>query len=328
MAGLFLLIKALNNKNIFMAKGSEIRKDYLLDKYVVITPGRAARPRDIKEKTVTKENRQDCPFCPKNIDKKLVRDRIDNPRTNSWSVLDIKNKYPAVSRNNNKAYGTQEVIIETPYHEKHLSELSLQQIENLLSMYQERTKKIAEDKKIEYILCFKNEGSKAGASITHSHSQVFATHIVPEDLKAEIRAIQKHKIENKECPYCAIVKKEMKSKRRIIEDKYTACFTPYASEFHYEAWILPKRHIDNISLLKKVELRSLAKALKYILDKIERLGLSYNYFLHNVVSSTDQHLYIKIQPRDSVWAGVELGSGLVINSMPPEEAAKFYRKQQ
>lgn len=308
-----------------MAKKSEIRKDYLLNKYVIITPGRATRPRDIKEKTVTEKGNKDCPFCPENIDKKMVRDRIDGSRQNHWSVLSLKNKYPAVSKNNNRAYGTQEVVVETPYHGEDLSELNLQQLENLLSIYKNRTQKISEDKKIEYILCFKNKGSKAGASIAHAHSQIFATHIVPEDLKTEIWAIQKYKQKNGTCPYCDIIKREMKTKRRIFENEHIACFAPYASEFHYEAWMLPKRHVDNIALLKRTELKSLAKTLKFVLGKIRKLGLSYNYFLHNVVSSTDQHLYIKIQPRDSIWAGIELGSGLVINSISPEKAAKFYR---
>ena len=66
--------------------------------------------------------------------------------------------------------------------------------------------------------------------------------------------------------------------------------------------------------------------MKKILKKLHSLGLSYNYFMHQAVSNKDQHFYIKIQPRDSVWAGVELGSGLVINSVPPEVAAEFYRE--
>jgi len=61
------------------------------------------------------------------------------------------------------------------------------------------------------------------------------------------------------------------------------------------------------------------------LVKMQTLDLSFNYFLHNVISDKTQHLYLKIQPRDSIWAGVELGSGLVINSVSPEAAAKYLR---
>jgi UDPglucose--hexose-1-phosphate uridylyltransferase len=193
-------------------------------------------------------------------------------------------------------------------------------------MYTKRTKDLMKNKKLDYILCFKNQGSKAGASIIHAHSQVFATSIVPPELQVEALIVNHYKAEHKTCPYCDIIKKEMKSKRKIFEDKNVAVFTPYASEYHYEVWIFPKRHVDNITLLKPTELKSFATALKLILGKLHTIDLSFNMFLHNVVSNKDQHLYLKIQPRDSVWAGVELGSGLIINSVSPELAAKFYRK--
>jgi UDPglucose--hexose-1-phosphate uridylyltransferase len=304
---------------------SEIRKSYLLNKYVIITPGRAARPRDIKEKTVVKKMKT-CPFCPQNINQANITDWL--PTTNSrknWQVLTVKNAFPAVELKNKKAYGSQEVIIETPNHTEDLSDLEEMQIEKILEMYTRRTKAMAKNKKIKYILCFKNQGSKAGASIVHAHSQVFSTAIIPPELIEEEKAVKKYQTKTGRCPYCDIIKKEMRGKRKIFADQYVAAFAPYASEYHYEAWIFPKRHLDNITLLNPDELKSFAKILKKILTKMQRLGLSFNYFLHNVTSDKNQHLYLKIQPRDSVWAGVELGSGIVINSVSPETAAKYLK---
>jgi len=308
-------------------KKSEIRKAYLLNKYVIITPGRLKRPRDIKEQTII-ERTKPCPFCAENINKNNILDKISaqDDKKKNWQVLSIKNIFPAVTIDNKKAYGAQEVILETPVHAKELADLEEFNIEQVLKMYARRTKALAKNKKIDYILCFKNQGSKAGASIVHAHSQVFATNIVPPDIHEELGLTQTYKIERGICPYCDIIKKEMKSERKIFEDKHIAAFAPYASEYHYEAWIFPKRHLDNITLLNDMEIKSFAKALKIILTKLQALDLSYNFFLHNVVSSADQHLYVKIQPRDSVWAGVELGSGLVINSISPEAAAKYYQK--
>ena len=301
---------------------SEIRKAYLLNKYVIITPGRALRPRDIKEQTIIKPA-HNCPFCPENVNRKNIIDHIGP--TNNWQVLSIGNVYPAVTLNNKKAYGTQEVIIENPSHIKSLADLTEKEIVNVLKMYAQRTAAIGRNKKIEYILCFKNQGSKSGASIVHSHSQIFATNILPPDIHDELGLMQSYRIEHKTCPYCDIIKKEMKSERRIYEDDFTAAFAPYASEFHYETWIFPKRHLDNITNLNEGEIRSFASTLKNILVKLGELNLSYNFYLHQVASNRDQHLYLKIQPRDNVWGGIELGSGLIINSVPPETAAAFYR---
>ncbi|MCK4554246.1 DUF4931 domain-containing protein, partial [Candidatus Parcubacteria bacterium] len=291
------------------------------------------RPRDIKEQTII-ERTKPCPFCPDRLDKNNVLDEISargesasgKNKGKNWQVISLSNIYPAVTLNNERAYGTQEVIIETPDHVKELAELPEDQIELVLRMYARRTKAIAENKKIDYILCFKNQGSKSGATIVHAHSQIFATQILPPDVHAEMGLAQNYTVKHGVCPYCDIIKKEMKSQRKIFEDKFVAAFAPYASEYHYEAWIFPKRHLDNINRLNKDEFKSFAKALKKILLKLHALDLSFNFFLHNVVSNKNQHFYLKIQPRDSIWAGVELGSGLVINSISPEAAAKYYRE--
>jgi len=301
---------------------SEIRKDYLLNKYVIITPGRALRPRDVNEQTVISRV-SDCPFCPEKINSKNIIDRLDAPE---GEIISLKNLFPAVTLDNDGAYGAQEVIIEAADHKKELHDLSEEQIRRLLMMYARRTEALSKIKKIQYILCFKNQGSKAGASIVHAHSQIFATELIPPDIKKELKISYNYQLTKKTCAYCDIIKKEIKSPRLIYEDKFVVCFAPYASQYHYEAWIFTKRHLDNITKLSHDEITSYAKILKKILSKLNELDLSFNYFLDQVISDSNQHFYLKIQPRDSVWAGVELGSGLVINSVPPEDAAKFYRK--
>ncbi|MFA5317948.1 MAG: galactose-1-phosphate uridylyltransferase [Patescibacteria group bacterium] len=302
---------------------SELRKDYLLNKYVIITPGRAKRPRDISEQTVLHRDKK-CVFCPGNIEKKLIVDKCCGE--NKSPITAIKNKFPAVTLNNKKAYGEQEVIIETAKHGVELGELSIEEIGNVLRMHQKRTAALSKIKKIDYILVFKNNGSKAGASITHAHSQVFATDIIPPDVQEEMTAAEHYHTKHKRNAYADIIKKESKSKRKIFKDKFASAFCPYASQYHYEAWLFPNRFIDNITELNDEEINSFAKALKLILSKLNSIDVSYNFFMHQVISNPNQYFYIKIQPRDSVWAGVELGSGIVINSVSPEEAAKFYRK--
>jgi len=301
---------------------AEIRKSYFLNKYVIITPVRALRPKEMKEKIIV-EPKSKCPFCPKNIAKQNVLDKIGDNK--NWQVLSLKNIFPAVTLDNSSAYGWQEVIIDTPRHNLELSDLDDTQIEKILTMYARRTAIISQNKKVDYILCFKNQGQKAGASLIHSHSQIFASKILPPDIVEELELARKYQARKKTCPYCDILKEEGKSPRKIFVDKNIFAFAPYASEYHYEAWIFTKRHLDNITKLNQDELKSLAHVLKRILLKLQTLNLSYNYFMHQVISNQHQHFYMKIQPRDSVWAGIELGSGLVINSIPPELAAAYYK---
>jgi UDPglucose--hexose-1-phosphate uridylyltransferase len=197
---------------------------------------------------------------------------------------------------------------------------------HLIDIYAERTKAITKDKKIKYILIFKNNGGVAGASLVHAHSQIFATSLLPPHIVDKLARAAAFETQTGQCCYCALVEKEMKSPRKIYSDQHVAAITPYASIYNYEAWILPKRHVDNITMLKDVERESFAKAIKGILMGLNNLQLPYNFYLHQVVTNDDEHLYMRIAPRRDVWAGVELGSRLIINSVAPEEAAAFYRK--
>lgn len=303
----------------------EIRKDYIQEKYVIIAPKRGKRPHDtIKAQDYNKKMDDSCIFCPENL--KNVASLYRKGPKNKWSINVIKNIYPAVSLNNKKAYGQQEVVIETSDHTLELEDLSVTQIADLLEAYSTRTKEISKNKKIEYILIFKNDGGVAGASLKHSHSQIFATNFLPPHLLDKSQRQQAYKIKHNHCVYCDVIAKESKGPRLVYRDKEVVAFTPYASMFNYEVWIMPIAHRDNITELTSPEKKSFAKILKHVLLKIGQLNLPYNFYFHQIINDNDQHLYMKIVPRGSVWAGVEIGSGLIINPIDPDDAAEFYRQ--
>lgn len=312
-----------------MAK-SEIRKDYIQEKYVIISPKRGKRPKDTTNEDILETGKSNsCVFCPGEIEKgnKIVL-TVNKTREKKepWAIKVIENKFPAVSTKNPKAYGVQEVIIETPNHLKEVEDLEIERLTEILKVYAQRTKEISRNKKIDYILIYKNDGGAAGASLRHAHSQIFATQFLPPRLEDKSVRVQLYKLRHGSCVYCDTIKKERKGPRLIWEDKNMIAFCPWASMRNYEVWIMPKRHIDNITGLNDQERVSFAKALKKILKKIDELGMAYNYYFHQVIHDEDQHLYMKIKPRGSVWAGVEIGSGLIINPVSPEDAAKFYKK--
>lgn len=309
---------------------SEIRKDYIQEKYVIIAPKRGKRPHDMeKPKQTEGVKKASCVFCPANIDragKVLLTVKTTNEPKEPWAIKVLANKFPSVSIDNPKAYGQQEVVVETPDHLKEVEDLTVKRLVEILKVYATRTRAIAKDKKIEYILIFKNDGGAAGASLKHAHSQIFATEFLPPHLENKSVRTQLYKLKHGGCVYCDVIKKERRGPRLIWQDKNVIAFCPWAPMHNYEAWIMPKRHLDNITILTQAERMSFAKVLKRILKKINQLGLPYNYYFHQVIYDDDQHLYMKIKPRGSVWAGVEIGSGLIINPISPEEAAKFYRK--
>lgn len=125
-------------------KKSEIRKDYLLDRYVIIAPKRSKRPEQIKEAMVVVSTNS--PFTPANLkkDKRVILDSIGN---GSEQIVVIPNIFPAVTMQNPKARGAQEVIIDTPDPSARLADLSVNHIALLLTMYGRRVKAIMKLKK-------------------------------------------------------------------------------------------------------------------------------------------------------------------------------------
>lgn len=303
-----------------MKKQAQTRYNPITGHSVIFAPKRQQRPNDTK--TTIKNNH--CPFCPENIRRDEISQQL--PPKGVWQAAVKNNLFSALSPNNPRAYGYQEIIIDTRKHQEDFSELSVKQISSVLKLFQLRSQKLKRDKKIHYILCFKNQGKAAGASLRHIHSQIFASSILPPEIIEERNRIKLYQAENNQCPYCQLAINEKTGPRFIWQDNNIVAFSPFASEFPYEAWLVSRRHADNIGLLKSGEIISLAKALKMIAEKLKDLDYDFNFFTHNDLDNPHQHFYLKIQPRPNIWAGVELGSGLIINPILPEAAAKYYRQ--
>ncbi|MDD5039530.1 MAG: DUF4931 domain-containing protein [Patescibacteria group bacterium] len=305
---------------------SEIRIDEIHDRYIIVAPKRSMRPHDVAQHQEVPVKSKDCPFCRETEMMSQPPLYLEGP-DNWWEIKVIKNVFPFVSPGNPKAYGHQEVIIETPHHNKEMAEFSDSHVYRVLKAYAARTKALSRDKKIKYIIIFKNHGGKAGASLVHAHSQILATGFVPSHIINKLARAEEYLIEHGISYYAKLAQTEAKGPRCIMTNKYLTVFCPYASSYNYEVWIVPHRQVDNITLLEEEELKAVAHALKLIIKKVNELGLPYNYYMHQTITEPNEYFYLRICPRRDTWAGVELGSRVVINSVAPEEAAKFYRRR-
>lgn len=310
----------------------ELRKDYILDRWVIISQGRGARPQEFKERAVVSGGGA-CLFCPgqeQNTPSEIGRIEKDG----RWRIRWFPNKFPAVdvsgephARTDNtfftfaSAYGQHELIVETPEHEKQLADLDVEQVKELLGAYGNRIFWLSKDKNIKYVLVFKNHGQKAGTSLVHSHTQVISSNQLPRVVREEVDAARQHG----HCPYCFIIEIEKKSERRCFENEHFVAFAPYASRFNYEVWIFPKNHVKHILQFSDAQLSDLARILLQVLGRIKTLGADYNLFFHYAPDGSDLHFHVEITPRIALWGGFELASGTVINSVSPEDAAAFYR---
>ena len=308
-----------------------IRKDYILDRWVYYAVSRSKRPREFK-KIAIEESGKVCYFCPSN--EHLTPPEIGRLEyKGKWRMRWFLNKFPAVEKKGSAriksrsyfseadSYGLHEVIVETQHHKSQLSDLPVQYIKELLEVCRVRIKELSKLKDIRHVVVFKNHGKDAGTSLVHSHTQVVALAQVPTLVMEEAKAVKKYK----KCPYCAIIKHESKSKRKIFETKNVVVFAPFASRFNYEAWIFVKQHKRAMEELDDKEMKDIASALKMILVKLKKINASYNFFIHHSPENENLHFHIEVTPRIASWAGFELGTGFIINSVLPEDAARFYR---
>jgi len=314
---------------------NELRKDYLLDRWVIIASERAKRPMDFMVKK-SEYPVGVCYFCPGSEDKTPPEiGRLE--KDGKWTVRWFPNKFPATTEKkgnlseglltSNAAYGKHEVIVETPVHEKDFEELTPEEIAGVFDVCAKRISELSRMNGVEYVLVFKNRGRDAGASLAHSHFQVMALSQVPTLVGKEVDASKKYLQENKKCLLCDVLNKELKSERMIHEDKHVGAFAPFASRFPFEAWIMPKRHVKNIGEMTFDEKKSFALAVKKILSALDKMinKPPYNFYLHISPKNEDLHFHMEICPKLSIQAGFELGSDMYINVVPPEDAAKHYK---
>lgn len=305
----------------------EIRVDYVHDRQVIIAPNRSKRPHDVNfpaETAPAALSPQDDIFSPERLKdvKALLTVRDQKP----WGIKVLKNIFPVVNPSFPRAYGYQEVVVETPEYGIELASLSESHIANILRVYGKRVRALQKDKKIRYILVFKNNGGRAGASINHAHSQIFASAYVPPHIVTRRKRAQEYRVVYNRDYYSDLLIKEENGPRWIASGNHVCALTPYASVYNYEAWIMPWRRVDNIALLNDKELVEMARFLKRMLGRLNQENLPYNFYLHQVVGDQSEHLYLRISPRRDVWAGLELGSRLVVNTVSPEDAAEFYQQ--
>jgi len=340
----------------------ELRKDPISDRWVVISTERGRRPSDFGTvKVEVPSESKSCPFCEGNESKtpaEITAWRRADTRPNSpgWDVRVIPNKFPAlviegeVMRKGSGIYdmmsgiGAHEVIIETPKHNLNIPDMDDWQVEKILWAYKQRIVDLEKDKRLRYILVFKNYGKTAGASLEHPHSQLIATPITPRYVKLELAKSRQYFLEKERCIFCDVIRQEENERKRIVyEDEFFVAFTPFCSRFPFEVWLLPRRHEFGFQLLPDEERVLLAKCLKDILKRIKvTLGdPPYNYMLHTSPNVSierpgrpdywgtiqyDFHWHFEIIPRLTQQAGFEWGSGLYINPTSPEEAAKYLRE--
>lgn len=329
---------------------NEVRKDYLLNRWVVIAKERKKRPVDFVKNKLT-EKQGVCPFCPDNehmtppavlvyLDSdgelRKAKDRNDLCHKN-WTVRVVPNAYPAFSPPDKEtlltetailknAVGHHEVVIESPCHDEHPGAARVSQLVHVINAYLDRLTAISRNSYVKHVTIFRNHGREAGASLSHAHSQLIATPFIPRILEEELTASKRFWTQNHECLLCDVLKKEKAGPRFIWENSSFVVFAPWASVNPFEFWVLPKRHQSNMLSLYGREVQDLAEAMRVCLGALRSLlnNPPYNFGFHTLLKENAEdcyHWHLEVYPRLTIWAGFEKSTGMFINTVSPEDAA-------
>src|SRR5215213_274525 len=327
---------------------SELRKDPVTGRWVIISTERRKRPTDFRLESVTIGPPDSCPFCEGHEDmtpRELFAYRNGSvPNGAGWSLRVVPNQFPVLRVEGSldrqgeglfdkmNGIGAHEVIIETPRHEDTLATMTEAAVEQVLWAFRERVLDLKQDRRFRYIIIFKNHGLAAGASLDHAHSQLIALPIVPREVRDEVDGARAHYAAKERCIFCDILRQEIADGRRLIsETADIVAVAPYAPRFPFETWILPRRHQSLFEDAPRHEYASLARLLGDILRRMNRALRfpPYNLLIHSAPLAEPAgdyfHWHVEIIPSLTKVAGFEWATGFYLNPTSPEEAAQVLR---
>jgi UDPglucose--hexose-1-phosphate uridylyltransferase len=233
-------------------------------------------------------------------------------------------------------------VIETPDGDRALEDLSVPAIAEVLTAWRERINDLDRDLRFQHIYIFKNVGASAGASLAHAHSQIVALPIVPPLVEGKLIRAREHFERRQRSLFSDILQSEREEVSRLVaENDSFVLFCPYASRFPFELAIFPKRHHPDFASCAAPELHDLGEVLRFALQRLAKIlqHAGYNLLLHTAplrrraterfASTRDDYCWhIEITPRFNSLAGFEIGLGSYINTVFPEEAARYLRGEE
>ena len=233
-----------------------------------------------------------------------------------------------------RASGSWRTIVAPPGEHRPIQMVGAQLLETMLAAV--RTAFVDAQKlgQTAYLQVVQNWGAQAGARTNHLCLDLYDLPQIPHRVAEEIGGAARYVIREGECPYCRLVREEPRLGTRLIwQDRASVAFAPFASRSPFEIWIVPRRHAADFGAAADADIASTAEALRQVLGRLACLdGPPHNLVLHAAplrerVDGT-YHWHWEVHPRLREIAGLELGTGLPVNPVSPEEAVEELLRQR
>ena len=316
---------------------SQLRLNPLTGRWVTLVADRAKRPTDFAPRVtqVEADPSKPCPFCPGNEEATPpALEQVDS--AGKWTLRVVPNLYPAFEGDGNltvrnlgpvhtmaDASGIHEVFVITPDHTSGVGTFADNVIRNIMTALRRRFEEHARTPNVRYTQAFINHGREAGASLAHPHGQILGLPFVPGEILEEERAFERFK---GGCILCATIDAErVDNKRIVLESEHVVAVAPYWSGSPYELLIIPESHDAHLTDSTDDVLTAIGIAIRDAIRMLNNtLGdVAYNLVFHTAPShhAGNFHWHVHLWPKLTTAAGFEKGTGVLINIVPPEDAA-------
>jgi UDPglucose--hexose-1-phosphate uridylyltransferase len=228
-----------------------------------------------------------------------------------------------------RATGSWRTVVAPPGEHRPLHAVGNQVIEELLTGARDAIIAARATAQTEYLTVVQNWGVQAGARTNHLCLDLYDLPQIPHRIAEELGGAARFVIREGECPFCRLVRDEVRRPERLVwEDADSVAFAPFASRSPFEVWVLPRRHEADFGRVGTPDIAATAEALRQVLSRLATSldGPPYNLVLHTAplreqVDAT-YHWHWEIHPRLREIAGLELGTGLPVNPVSPEDAVE------
>lgn len=319
---------------------SHLRLDPLTRRWVVISTDRFHRPQPASALApAAAADQLPCPFCPGNEDATPPALETYGP-TGRWLVRVVPNLYPAFAgREPMKvqnigpvftqapASGIHEVLVLSPGHDDQWADLPDSQTALVLAAIRDRFEAHASVEGLRYSQAIVNCGLAAGASLHHPHGQLLGLPFVPSEIRSEQASFGRFA---GACLLCTALEAEEADKHRVVHtDDEVVVVCPFWSGTPYEMLVLPRHHDPHLYRSPQVDLEAVGRAIGIALAGLRRVigPVAYNIVFHSAPyrATGDYHWHVHLLPKVTSLAGFELGTGVLINVVAPEQAASEMR---
>ena len=320
---------------------NQLRLDPLTGRWVVVSVDRAERPAAFAPRTapVQADTSRPCPFCPGN--EESTPPALETyGSSGSWLVRVVPNLYPAFEGDQPfvvehrgpvftqaTAGGIHEVLVLSPDHRGDWDRLSEEQAGLVMAAIRDRIEEHSAVPGLRYSQAIVNAGREAGASVEHPHGQLLGMSFVPRELAEEQAGFARFA---GRCLLCTTADAEEDAHHRLVyADERVIVICPFWSGTPFEMLVIPRVHNAHLHRSSPADLVAVGRSLRAVLGQLrERLGdVAYNLVFHSAPyrASEPYHWHVHIWPKLTTQAGFELGTGVLINIVAPEQATEELR---